>query len=89
MDYAIFSKGTVTKDLEAQMASSGLHYDKTFLVGEEQYQNKTRDFLIWLLQGKGIWFLQGKDSYGSYVLYTRDRIGKNDKDSLQPGKHLL
>jgi TM2 domain-containing membrane protein YozV len=93
MDYVIIPKGTVTEkldvqvarsnvELEKQLASSGLYFSSTFRLGEDGYQNRTKEFLLWLFQGRGLAFLQGKDSYGSYMLYARVKNGKSDKVSL-------
>lgn len=89
VDYVIIPKGTATEKVdeqvakanegfEAQLARSGFYYSSTFQVGEQGYQNSTKDFLLWLLQGR-IGLLQGKDSYGTYVVYARDKVGKIEK----------
>ncbi|WP_108210825.1 hypothetical protein [Pontibacter mucosus] len=72
MDYAIFPRGSVDEKLAYQLAEAGLRYKSTLYLGNEQpvrqrftTENRDRDVLLW--------FLQGKESYGSYLIYSRDK----------------
>ncbi|MCF4102166.1 hypothetical protein L1I30_10845 [Gillisia sp. M10.2A] len=72
MDYAIFPVGSVNSELEKQLKISGLglcgnissSIDNQFK-GDEVSENRDNKEIF-------LWFLQGKTSYGSYVLYKRD-----------------
>lgn len=75
MDYAVFSKGSVNKDLEEQLNSSGLYFSKILRVGDDPAvkeipQTHFRNIMLW--------FLQGKESYGSYVLFARQENGRSE-----------
>ncbi|WP_162052630.1 hypothetical protein [Pontibacter pamirensis] len=78
MDFAVFAEGSVDEELSKDLAVSGLKYSGSLRVGEEQGstespQLRERNKEVFL------WFLQGRMSYGPYVLYARE---KSDKISL-------
>ncbi|SFH06165.1 glycosyltransferase family 39 protein [Pontibacter chinhatensis] len=71
MDYAIFPRGSIDAKLAYQLEEAGLRYKRALHLGDDQpvrqrftTENRDRDVLLW--------FLQGKESYGSYLLYSRD-----------------
>jgi hypothetical protein len=85
MDYAVFSKGAVDKELTEQLTLSGLHYNSTFSVSQKHggvqsreagpiFQN--RNMATWLL------FIRGVESYGSFVLYSREKSNNFQSISL-------
>ena len=69
MDFAFFTEGSVSEVLEKQLTSAGLHLvnDQGLIKGE----------ISSAIEGIGrnqemiLWFLRGKETYGSYVLYKR------------------
>ncbi|MGV3502908.1 MAG: hypothetical protein ACO1O1_04325 [Adhaeribacter sp.] len=100
MDYVLIAKGGRTEkldeqlarsnpELEKQLARSGLQFSARFRVGEDDSPNRTKDFLLWLFQGRGLAFLQGKEYYGSYVLYTREKQEKKHPISLSAKEKML
>jgi hypothetical protein len=79
MDYAIFSKGSVNKDLEEQLTSSGLYFNKILRVGKD---SAVEEIPQAHLKNIMLWYLQGKESYGSYVLFARQENIKSEDLSL-------
>ncbi|MDX5480882.1 MAG: hypothetical protein LPK07_04305, partial [Hymenobacteraceae bacterium] len=74
MDYAIFSKGSINEELTQELNSSGLHYSTTLQVGKVPTSSAEDSKMGSVF----MWFLEGKKSYGSYVLYARtEALGKN------------
>ena len=70
MDYAVFPKGEVSLELSDQLRQSGLIYKSTMEIGGDnkkhlQSSGRTMDIILW--------FLRGSESYGPYVLYTRQQ----------------
>lgn len=71
MDFAIFSEGSVNNILQQQLTSAGLHLFFTpNLIEEERSRpllenNRNKEIVLF--------FLRGKDTYGSYVLYGRKK----------------
>lgn len=69
MDYAVFYQGAVNKELEDQLTSSGLYFSTNWEIGDSAIKEavSSTKSTVNVLR----WFLQGKQSYGSYVLYAR------------------
>jgi hypothetical protein len=69
MDYALFSRGTLTDELKQQLSQSGLKYSQVIFVNPNKEQNsdstagRTKRILLT--------FLFGYKDYGPYILYSR------------------
>lgn len=81
MDFAVFAQGAITHELKEQLTASGLHYSSTLETGDgntgevvPELQSRNKSVLLW--------FLQGKESYGPYVLYSRAKNINNSKLSV-------
>lgn len=70
MDYAIFQKGYVSKEINQQLIESGLHYKNTVFVNDPKnnldFQSARSHYILF-------WFLLGYKDYGPYLLYERDK----------------
>lgn len=69
MDFALFAEGSINEVLEQQLAAAGLHLVHT--PGSRGGQIPTVAEEISRNQEMILWFLRGKETYGSYVLYKR------------------
>lgn len=73
MDFAIFSKGSMTTQLGQQLATAGLRYSSTVMdtPGKENPSSGTAPDR----NSEAIfWFLRGKTSYGPFVIYKRPQL---------------
>lgn len=70
MDYAIFYQGSLDQELKDQLTVSGLYFSSNF-----EFGNGSGDLETASSDNRAInilrWFLQGKQSYGSYAVYAR------------------
>lgn len=85
MDYAIFQKNAVDEKLREQLNMSGLFYtEPLFLndhdkeIGKDNYQNRTKEIIMW--------YLQGNMTNSSYVLYSRQKkkVSDTSNTGLEP-----
>lgn len=69
MDYAVFYQGSVNKELEDQLTTSGLYFSSNWEIGNRDTKETvpSTKSTVNILR----WFLHGKQSYGAYVLYAR------------------
>ncbi|HEX9150602.1 MAG TPA: hypothetical protein VF842_00875 [Flavobacterium sp.] len=67
MDYAVFAKGSINKEISSQLQASGLIYKNTISLNKEiSAMDGDRDKKIFMS------FLFGYKNYGSYLLYAKN-----------------